>query len=661
MSEIILLSGTDWLCKPYLGLDWLARRAHQPASRDVRGWLPAAVPGSAQHDAWRAGQTPDPYTGLNSLLLEWVPQRAWLYKKTFTVPGAHRGRRVVLHFKGVDYAAHFFLNGEPLGQHRGMFTPALFEVGHLLRYDEENLLVAVVDPAPDEQPQVGRTSQVRTHKARMNYWWDFCPRMVHLGIWDDVQLEICGPVRIEDVWVRPELDRSLARASVSVVTRLSTAHATTVALDVSLLDAAGQIVAGVCSEQEVPAGATTIETVLPVVGPALWWPNGHGDQFLYRAEVRAVELGEGACTVSDARRVAFGIRRVEFAPHDVPDTTGQSYALLVNGRRIYVKGWNWVPLDALYGVPRPDRLERLLHLARRADVNLLRVWGGGLIEKEAFYDLCDRLGILVWQEFIQSSSGVDNVPPVDEGYIDLLAGEAAQIVARKRNHPSLAIWCGGNELAADEGCPAGDDHPLLGALHRVVEAHDPGRLWLPTSPSGPEFNNTLEAIARNPAGLHDVHGPWEHQGLVDHFSLYNRGCSRLHSEFGVEGITNLRTLDRIIPPDQQWPVSLDNPHWHHLGAWWLKEPTLRAAFGELPDVRATVLAAQFLQFDGLRYAVEADRRREPAHAGTLPWQFNEPYPMAACTSAVDYYARPKPAYYAVAAAYAPLHVSARFD
>ena len=234
-------------------------------------------------------------------------------------------------------------------------------------------------------------------------------------------------------------------------------------------------------------------------------------------------------------------------------------------------------------------------------------------------------------------------------------------MARKRNHPSLAIWCGGNELSTAEGRPLDDDHPALAALAAAVREQDPDRLWLPTSPTGPEFNNCLEVLDRNPGGMHDVHGPWEHQGLEGQFTLYNRGASLLHSEFGVEGIANRRTLDATIPPDRQWPVSLDNPAWFHLGAWWLKEATLRAAFGPLPDVDTTVRAAQFLQADGLCYAVEADRRRKYHNSGTLPWQFNEPYPMAACTSAVDYYTRPKPAYYAVAAAYEPVHVSARFD
>jgi beta-mannosidase len=162
--------------------------------------------------------------------------------------------------------------------------------------------------------------------------------------------------------------------------------------------------------------------------------------------------------------------------------------------------------------------------------------------------------------------------------------------------------------------------------------------------------------------LQDVHGPWEYQGFRKQYELYNQGTSLLHSEFGVEGLTNLRTLNRTVPAEKQWPVSLENPLWEHLGAWWVKEKVWQEVFGgPFKDLPTAQRATQFLQADGLRYAVEADRRRMYHNGGTMPWQFNEPYPMAACTSAVDYYAEPKPVYYSVARAYRPLSITARFE
>jgi beta-mannosidase len=384
----------------------------------------------------------------------------------------------------------------------------------------------------------------------MGYGWDFCPRLVHQGIW--------RPVRVD-----PPSER-LYR--------------------VTLVDGVGRVEAGG-------------ETVLEVESPELWWPNGMGEQRLYSG---------------------FGFRTVEL--------TGD-YELVVNGVRTEIRGWNWVPIDVLYGVPRPEKLAHLLELARDANVNLLRVWGGGLIESEEFYAHCDRLGLLVWQEFAQSSSGLESVPSDDPEFVATLAADARAIVPRLAHHPSLAIWCGGNELDAD------DSHPALAALRDVVHELDPGRAWLPTSPIGDK----------------DVHGPWEHQGLRRHYEHYDTRTSRLHSEFGVEGMTNREALEALIAVEHRWPADRTNPVYEHLGAWWINEPLLQEIFGgRIEDVDTLRRASQWLQYEGLRYAVEATRRRG---AGTIPWQFNEPFPNAWCTSAVDWHGVPKPAYHGVARAY----------
>ncbi len=654
MTNTISLSGSDWLFKEFYGEDWRWRNAHKPKTGDTRHWRVGSVPGSVQHDLWRAGEIPNPYFERNSLLIEWIPARTWIYKKTFFAPEDLRGKRIQLHFEGVDYEAEFFLNGESLGTQRGMFTPVNFEVQDQLRYGEQNLIAVVIEAAPHEQPQVSRTSKVRTHKSRMTYWWDFCPRMIHIGIWDSVYLRVTEAVRIEDVFVRPQLSPDFQHADVHVELALDALYAQNVMIDLDLrLD--GVTVARQKMTRQLDTGANTLTQNLPIDNPRLWWVNGHGDQPLYDAHVRVYADD----SPSDQRVVRFGIRHIEWMPNETPDPTARPYTIVINGRKIYAKGWNWVPMDVLYGVPRPEKLDHLLELAQRAHVNLLRVWGGGLIEKEAFYNRCDELGIMVWQEFIQSSSGIENTPSDAPEFIDMLVREAEQIIPRKRNHPALVVWCGGNELNADDQ-PLDDRHPLLAALKAVVNRLDPDRVWLPTSPTGRVFMNSLENIERDPHSLHDVHGPWEYQGVTKQYELYNQSTSLLHSEFGVEGVTNRQTLDATMAPEHQLPPTLDNPIWQHLGAWWNQQPSWTATFGEIRGIDALIHATQFLQAEGLRYAVEADRRRKYQNSGTLPWQFNEPYPMATCTSAVDYYGSPKPSYYAVARAYEPIHVSAKF-
>ena len=578
---MILLDGDDWQIRGCLGDEW---RWHVGPDKawDAAGWLPARVPGSVLDDLVRAGEAASPYHERDSRLSEWVPERSWVYRRRFVAA------RPTVRFDGVDFACTVLVDGREVAAHEGLFTP--FDVDVRAFADgREHLLAVVVHPAPAGEPQVGDTARVRVHKPRMNYGWDFSPRLVHQGIWRSVAL-VDAPLR-----------RPLVR----------------------LADGVGTV--------EIDG-----EVVLRVDAPELWWPNGMGEQRLYEVEGMHV-----------------GFRTIEL----------DGYRLVVNGRPLYVKGWNWCPLDPLYGVPRPEKLERLLRLAHDANVNLLRVWGGGLVETTEFYELCDRLGILVWQEFSQSSSGIASVPASDDEFVDYMRSEARAIVPTRRRHPSLALWCGGNELAGkqddrSDDVPLDDGHPVLAALRDVVRELDPGRGWLPTSPSGPRFLNRLDVIAEDPEGQHDVHGPWEHQGLRRHYALYDGGTAILHSEFGVEGMTNRASHEQLIDAAHRWPADRSNPVYEHLGAWWNNAPLVQECFSHrIDDLETLRRASQWLQYDGLRYAVEATLRRG---AGTIPWQFNESFPNAWCTSAVDWHGVPKPAYWGVARAYRPGHPSAQF-
>ncbi|MCC6892679.1 MAG: hypothetical protein IT321_07660 [Anaerolineae bacterium] len=657
MSQRIPLNGSDWQFKAFYGEDWRWRDSHKPDTRDTRHWFQGNVPGSVHHDLWQNGEIPDPYFERNSLLLEWIPQRTWIYKKSFFLPDELRGKRLTLHFEGVDYAAEFFLNGVSLGQHVGMYTPVEFDVTGQVEFGTENMVAVVIEAAPHEQPQVSRTSKVRTHKSRMTYWWDFCPRMIHIGIWDAVYLQADDTVQIRDVFVRSRLNADFTQAVVDVAVGLVSDAGQTYVVE-TLIRFEGQVVSREQQRLTLAQGSTTLSQQITVDAPRLWWPNGSGEQPLYEAVVRV--YGADGASPLDEHVINFGIRDIRFAANEGADPTTLGYTCVVNGQKTYIKGWNWVPLDVLYGVPRPEKLDHLLRLVGQAHVNMLRIWGGGLIEREDFYGRCDQLGIMVWQEFIQSSSGIENTPSTDHSFIDRMVLEAEQIIPRKRYHPSLVIWGGGNELTDSQNNPLDNQHPLLAALAETVKRLDPDRYWLATSPTGRVFMNALDTIERDPTGLHDVHGPWEYQGVEGQYRLYNRSTSLLHSEFGVEGVTNLKTLNAIIAPEHQWPATLDNPLWQHLGAWWNQQAMWRQVFGEINDIETLVRATQFMQAEGLRYAVEADQRRAFQNSGTLPWQFNEPYPMATCTSAVDYYGQAKPSYYAVARAYEPLHLSARF-
>lgn len=409
-------------------------------------------------------------------------------------------------------------------------------------------------------------------------------------------------------------------------------------------------------ETVVDAAADTAQVRIP--NPQLWWPNTVGDQPLYDVTVTLSDsIGEADQT---GRRIGF--RTAELVRNATAPETALPYTAVVNGVTVPLIGWNWTPADSLFGSIEEARVEYLLSLAAASGARLVRVWGGGLIETEHFYATCDRLGLLVWQEFSQSSSRMQSAPSTDPAFVALMRAEAEAVIPTRVHHPSLLIWGGGNELD-EHGVPLSDDRsPVLAALSETVARLDPDRAWLPTSPTGPEFHNRLGRIQADPDGQHDVHGPWEHQGLVGHYTLANAGTNLAHTEFGVEGMTNLRSLEALVPEADRWPADRTNPVYRHLGEWWNNADQVVRLFGGRPDTLESLnRASQLLQATGLQYSVEADRRRFPRCSMVLPWQLNESFPNAWCTTAVDFRGDPKPAYFAVARAFERRRATLRVD
>jgi beta-mannosidase len=513
--------------------------------------------------------------------------------------------------------------------------------------------VVICEHAPREVGQIGRTSEVRLWKARFAYDWDWCTRLVPIGIFDAVSLRVTGPAFIRDVQVHTQLSEDLTSAEVGVSVDLGARQATPLTVYTEILHN-GEKVAARAGAVLATGASTTYSVRCPIDNPRLWWPNGYGDQPLYTLEVSVAEPPD---RILDQRTVTFGLRRVRALQNDDAPDGARPYVLEVNGRRVYIKGWNWAPIQQLYGRPGHAMYERWLTLAADAHCNLLRVWGGGLLEKECFYDLCDRLGIMVWQEFIQSSSGINNRPSTEPDYLAYIREQAARMVPRRRNHPSLVIWTGGNELMHDNWTPLDDDHPALAVLRDVVQRLDPDRIWYPTSAAGPVANASLEHVGK----MQDVHGPWQYQGPIDHYLLYNGIDPLLHSEMGVEGAANLDAMRRIAPEEALWPPDETNPLWLHHGAWWVQRPMMERVFGQIHDLETYVKLSQFLQAEGLRYCLESNRRRKWRCGGTMPWQFNESWPNLSCTNVVDYFGQPRPAYWWCRGAYEPFHVSAKYD
>ena len=604
------------------------------------GAIDARVPGSVYADLLAAGWIEDPYYEMNSLRCEWVKDRWWVYQTAFRLDQSLRDKHVRLIFRGIDYHAHIFLNGEKIGEHEGMHIPCVLEITQKARFgSEENTLKVVLEHAPDEMGQIGYTSATHTLKSRYSYKWDFGTRMVQLGLYDEAYVDVCGGVRIEDT-----------AFSYADKTASATLHASGEGSVRGVLRYRGESV----GEAEGALKNGCAELRFPLKNPRLWYPNGEGEQPLYELTLTAFD----ASGLSDEKKLRVGLRTLEYRRANGAGEESQPYLPVINGRRVYIKGFNFTPADLMVGAADEARYRMLLRRVRDANANLLRVWGGGLIEKEIFYDLCDEYGIMVWQEFPQSSSGLDNVPSKDPHFIALLAQAAGNAILEKRSHVSLTFWSGGNELMRSDGVPADFDDPNLAMLRELTDRFDTGRLMLPTSASGP----TEWLDEAHPERNHDVHGPWKYMGPEEHYRLYNHSTIQLHSEFGVDGVSNLEALRTILSPRNRRPLRVsESPVWRHHGEWWCTLDRDEAIFGKIDTLEEYVLLSQYIQAEGVRYALESNRRRAYRCCGSIVWQLNEVWPNTSCTSVLDYYGNPKLVYDFCRDAYRRVHVSLRYD
>ncbi len=633
---------------------------------NLTDWIPANVPGSVYEDLQNAGYIEDPYFGTNSLNCEWVANRWWVYKTTFSVTQDDLNDILKLTFKGIDYSAQIYLNGIKIGRHEGMYLPFEAIVNDYVKTDEENTLVCVLEHAPFADAQPGYTSTTKYMKARYNYKWDFATRLVNLGLYDDVILTKHNIASISHSFVRPI--KTEAGWNVYVELELEGYLTDEAQISLSLTDPTNKHISSFASEEKniikgINKFSWTIDLNEIGFEPELWWPNGYGEQKLYDFNASIIYKGQE----SDKINHKVGFRTLEYIHADGREDA-LPYNIVINGKKIYIKGTNLVPLCSMQGCVREDTLRMKLVAAKDCNINLFRIWGGGHIESEAFYDLCDEFGIMVWQEFTMSSSGCDDVPSKNKHFLDLLHKVAVHNVKLKRNHVALTIWTGGNELTDErylgrddhEGHPATFEDSTLAMLKGIVDSLSPDIMMLPSSASGPNALLKVGDIGNN----HDVHGPWGFVGVYDHYDFYNNSDSIVHGEFGCGGISNLDALKRFLAKeDQKLATSFTNKVWaHHSGGWDTYSLRERLLFGDLDGIpfEDYIKVNQFIQAESLRYSLEANRRRQWKNVGEMTWQFNEPWPNIQCSNVLDYYGGKKLAYYFMRDAYDSVLTSLKY-
>ncbi len=646
----------EWTLEAFHPWVPLLGRGMETGARPVSliGVIPARVPGSVHGDLYRAGLIENPYRDQASIHCEWIENRWWMYRTTIQSP-VKRSRiengRLELVFPGLDCDADIYADGKCVASSGNMFVPVCIDLTDCLLHQDSVELAVLFRGVPDEMGQIGKTSLTRTQKARFNYKWDFSTRLINIGIWKPPYWQERRAAALEQIHSQTDYDSVSGQGTISISANMqfNGEKPSDAAAEVRVVQPDGRRNSYPLSISR--SGQVYGQIVLPDARP--WFPHNMGEQPLYELQISLFAGGERV----DRQIVNTGIRRLRYQRNPGSPADALPYTFLINGQPVYVKGVNMTPLDHLYGEVDQVQYRRLLYTARHLNINLVRVWGGGIIETPSFYDLCDQLGILVWQEFIQSSSGIDNIPATSPSFMQLLADSATAALIEKRNHVSLVCWSGGNELMAAENQPVDLNHPNIAMLHEKVKELDPERLFLPTSASGPvEFVTTEKGVS------HDVHGHWKYLGNPQHYAFYCQCDHLFHSEFGADGMTNKTALERLLSDPDPGSVLAGNPvMWIHRAEWWDTRERDRALFGSLPEETARLcLSSQWVQAEAIRFILEANRRRQPEQSGSIIWQLNEPWPNISCTNLVDYYGDCKIAASWVRQAYRSTHVSLEY-
>ncbi len=640
------LNQANWKLKaldPYVPLMGKSMELGQEL-RGITPWIDCGVPGGVALAAYRAGLIEYPYFEQNSLKCEWLENRWWIYQAVISKPEL-KGTKYTLFFHGVDYDCMVYLNGTFLGEHKGMYESFSFDITEEFRKSDTLTIKVLIRHAPDEMGQIGKTSLTFTQKSRFNYKWDFSTRLVNLGIWQDVEIVAENEYALGDVSLTSDVAENgtgLIFLSGDVVKNCPESASLTVSV-ICRLENTDLL------KKEFPVEEGNYTDVLRIENPELWYPNGYGRQPLY--DVILVLKSDFA--EYDRKEYKQGLRRLRYLQNEDAPKGALPYTFEVNGEKIYIKGVNMTPLDHIYGDLSWERYEATLRAAANMNVNLIRVWGGGIIEKEMFYRLCDQYGIMLWQELIQSSSGLDNIPSKRPEFLQLLSQTAHCAVKKRRNHTSLTVWSGGNELMDQDGVPSTYEDENIRILKQIVNELDPSRMFLPTSASGPSEWQTDQ-----PGTSHDVHGDWTYRGNPRHYETYSKNDNLFHSEFGCDGMSGMRTIPKIFSEKHRKPVSMEQDDvWRFHGDWWCTYGRDTQLYGRMDSLPEYIAASQWTQAEGIRYILEANRRRQFHNSGSIIWQFNEPWPNVSCTCLYTYFDEPKMAYYWAQEAFSAYHVS----
>ena len=633
-------------------------------------WRTATVPGTVHQDLLAHGLLPNPFFGTNEQKIQWVEDEDWEYKTTFSVTEEQLGRggaRLV--FEGLDTYADVYLNGALLLRADNMFVGYTVPVKEVLRRGENRLHIRFRSPIRETLPQWAsngfdypadndhrdRKLSVFTRKAPYSYGWDWGIRMVTSGIWRPVSLHFYDVATLDDYHVKQlSLTDTLAEVGneLEIHSILSEPTEAEIAVSYSLK---GREPVVISKQVTLHPGTNRVTVPVEIAHPVRWMPNGWGEAALYDFTAQVNCQGQ---TVAEAHH-RIGLRTVRLV--NEKDEHGESFYFEVNGIPLFAKGANYIPDDILLPSMTDERYATLFRDIKEANMNLIRVWGGGTYEDDRFYDLADECGILVWQDFMFGCTTY----PADPAFLKRVAREADYNIRRLCNHACLALWCGNNEILEGMKYWGWESRytPDIWAGHRrnydklfrellpaKVSQWDEGRSYIHTSPY---FSNWGRPDSWNIGDSHNW-GIWYGKKP---FESADTELGRFQSEFGFESFPEMKTIATFAAPeDYEITSEVMNAHQKSSQGNDLIRTYMERDFIVPERFEDFVYVGLVLQGQGMRHCFEAHRRNRPYCMGTLYWQLNDSWPVVSW-SGIDYYGNWKALHYQAKRAFAPLIIN----
>jgi len=620
-------------------------------------WMTASVPGTIHTDLLKNKLIEDPFWETNEDSLQWIEKENWTYRRNFTLDKKSLNyQNITLVFEGLDTYAAVFLNGQKILRADNMFRSWKTDIKTFLKEGENQLEVKFRSPIIENKEKVinyayqlpsgNETVDIKvspfTRKAAHQFGWDWGPRFVGCGIWRPVYIEAWNDARINFVHTQIKLlDQKRAEVNIEAEVQVSKPQRYTLAINEQT------------QEYDLKEGRQVLKMTYAIANPILWWPNGLGDAHLYDLEIKLLQKGQ----LLDKNQQKVGLRTIELI--NEADSIGTSFYFKVNGVPVFMKGANYIPQDIFTGNFNKEKYKNLLQKVQSANMNMLRVWGGGIYENDLFYDLCDEYGILVWQDFMFAGSLYPETP----SFLENIKKEVQQNIIRLRNHPCLALWCGNNEIEVawnnwgwqkQYGYSSEDSiaiwHNYLNIFEKIIPEQvkelDNNRAYVPTSP----LSNWGTPENFNHSSMH-YWGVWHGREPIEN---YKTNIGRFMVEYGFQSFPNMETINSFAADSSLYLDSetMKRRQKSYIGNGLINNH-VKKWYGQATSFDDFVEKNQRLQAEALKMAIKSHRRHKPHCMGTLFWQLNDCWPGISW-SVLDYYGREKLAMNVVKKYYQPL-------